>query len=233
MIRQLLVVCDPALDTLVLEQRIPSQRGPTNMWSSSCEFISYRYVGESGHRLREGEFVEAADGQHVSVGVFGEDRGDERTGLGLSVELMEKGQYQERTHGRHLRLLPSISHGSINRRSRISMQRRAAAKSSEKPSQGPKQPSLIEQLFPEETKRYEEQQRKASSEVPRLPLDTPFKSFTDRNLATSEHEIPIHQKLNVFRTRCVAKTPRTSSLKLPSSSPAMLAPNSWKKTSAV
>lgn len=33
-------------------------------------------------------------------------------------------------------------------------------------------PSLIEQLFPEETKRHEEAQRKASREVPRLPLDT-------------------------------------------------------------
>ncbi|KAK5738419.1 hypothetical protein LTR17_005947 [Elasticomyces elasticus] len=39
-----------------------------------------------------------------------------------------------------------------------------------------KKPSLIEQLFPEETKRYEEAQRKASRErereIPRLPLDT-------------------------------------------------------------
>ncbi|KAK5734408.1 hypothetical protein LTR17_008906 [Elasticomyces elasticus] len=40
-----------------------------------------------------------------------------------------------------------------------------------------KKPSLIEQLFPEETKRYEEAQRKAlrsreEREIPRLPLDT-------------------------------------------------------------
>ncbi|KAK1088891.1 hypothetical protein LTR33_000322 [Friedmanniomyces endolithicus] len=33
-------------------------------------------------------------------------------------------------------------------------------------------PSLIAQLFPEETKRYEEAQRKVLREIPRLPLDT-------------------------------------------------------------
>ncbi|USW55697.1 hypothetical protein Slin15195_G090160 [Septoria linicola] len=32
-------------------------------------------------------------------------------------------------------------------------------------------PSLIEQLFPEETKRYEEQQRQAAREIPQLPLE--------------------------------------------------------------
>lgn len=37
---------------------------------------------------------------------------------------------------------------------------------------GGRKPSLIEQLFPEETKRYEQAQRKASREVPRLPLDS-------------------------------------------------------------
>ncbi|KAK3652960.1 hypothetical protein LTR56_004908 [Elasticomyces elasticus] len=47
-----------------------------------------------------------------------------------------------------------------------------------KDDQTAKKPSLIEQLFPEETKRYEEAQRKASRErerereIPRLPLDT-------------------------------------------------------------
>ncbi|KAK5718575.1 hypothetical protein LTR15_008306 [Elasticomyces elasticus] len=44
------------------------------------------------------------------------------------------------------------------------------------PQKDDKKPSLIEQLFPEETKRYEEAQRKASREsereIPRLPLDT-------------------------------------------------------------
>ncbi|TKA59755.1 hypothetical protein B0A55_11951 [Friedmanniomyces simplex] len=38
--------------------------------------------------------------------------------------------------------------------------------------ESPAKPSLIEQLFPEETKRYEEAQRKAVREIPRLPLDT-------------------------------------------------------------
>ncbi|PPJ52448.1 hypothetical protein CBER1_10317 [Cercospora berteroae] len=36
----------------------------------------------------------------------------------------------------------------------------------------PTKPSLIEQLFPEETKRYEKQQEAAAREVPKLPLDT-------------------------------------------------------------
>lgn len=43
--------------------------------------------------------------------------------------------------------------------------------SSDKSIDESKQPSLIEQLFPEETKRYEEEKRRASRDVPRLPLD--------------------------------------------------------------
>lgn len=37
-----------------------------------------------------------------------------------------------------------------------------------------RKPSLMEQLFPEETKRYEDAQRKASRETPRLPLEKPL-----------------------------------------------------------
>ena len=47
------------------------------------------------------------------------------------------------------------------------LDRRDGAQSSRESTE---QPSLIEQLFPEETKRYEEAQRKASREIPRLPF---------------------------------------------------------------
>ncbi|KAK4542576.1 hypothetical protein LTR36_006624 [Oleoguttula mirabilis] len=53
----------------------------------------------------------------------------------------------------------------------------------------PRQPSLIEQLFPEETKRYEEAQTKASREIPRLPLDTPIPFNERRGVEPdSQHE---------------------------------------------
>lgn len=39
-------------------------------------------------------------------------------------------------------------------------------------------PSLLEQLFPEETKRYEEAQAKQEREIPRMPLEMPNRSQT-------------------------------------------------------
>ena len=52
-------------------------------------------------------------------------------------------------------------------------------------------PSLIEQLFPEETKRYEEQQRQAR-EIPRLPLDT----LSPKVARESEERSPLQTQQN-------------------------------------
>lgn len=58
-------------------------------------------------------------------------------------------------------------------------------------AEAPHKPSLIEQLFPEETKRHEEAQRKAAREIPRLPLDLPV-PFNERqdNDTVDDHEAP-------------------------------------------
>jgi len=53
-----------------------------------------------------------------------------------------------------------------------------------------RKPSLIEQLFPEETKRYEEAQRKASREIPRLPLDNPVASTGRRHRGQDDDPTP-------------------------------------------
>jgi hypothetical protein len=45
--------------------------------------------------------------------------------------------------------------------------------------------SLIEQLFPEETKRYEEAQAKREREIPRMPLDMPTRKPTPADRLTS------------------------------------------------
>lgn len=62
-----------------------------------------------------------------------------------------------------------------------------------------KQPSLIEQLFPEETRRYEEAQRKAAREIPRLPLET-YTPVADRR-QTREHEVRDASRSDTARRR--------------------------------
>ncbi|RMZ13101.1 hypothetical protein D0860_02692 [Hortaea werneckii] len=52
---------------------------------------------------------------------------------------------------------------------------------------GAQKPSLMEQLFPEETRRYEEARRHAAREIPRLPLDTPPSAPEREEMTLSIH----------------------------------------------
>ncbi|KAK5129700.1 hypothetical protein LTR08_002944 [Meristemomyces frigidus] len=63
-------------------------------------------------------------------------------------------------------------------------------------------PSLIEQLFPEETKRYEEARRAASREIPRLPLE-PVVPFSERRDDGLESKVALP-----FRTRVMQESMR-------------------------
>ncbi|KAM0719667.1 hypothetical protein Q7P37_003798 [Cladosporium fusiforme] len=65
-----------------------------------------------------------------------------------------------------------------------------------------KTPSLIEQLFPEEHKRYEEAQAKQHREIPRLPLDTaPVREMTAADRLAAGVDSSASESPRAFRTR--------------------------------
>ena len=78
-------------------------------------------------------------------------------------------------------------------------------------------PSLIEQLFPEETKRYEAERAKPEREIPRLPLDTstaiqPVKQQDDR--PQSDYERQLQQQLREAGTQTSVLVLRNASKNL-------------------
>lgn len=75
--------------------------------------------------------------------------------------------------------------------------------------EGPKTPSLVEQLFPEETKRYEAAQKRLR-EVPRLPLETLQASTPVKPLAQPKPEEPARSGKATWRATRLEQTMRAA-----------------------
>ncbi|KAK5128292.1 hypothetical protein LTR85_002959 [Meristemomyces frigidus] len=101
---------------------------------------------------------------------------------------------------------------------------RQTGSSEQEGSKEAQQPSLIEQLFPEETKRYEDAQRKALREIPRLPLETliPFNERPITERATVHDEPYSAQQLRTRMQQQDEQYKQTTVLVLRNASPNLL-----------